>query len=98
MRTTRNPELDTLVPPAETSGAEPLSKELAAIKLKLARQGTALSRVQTDMETGFDEYSKGHYWTCFAVQKDVPTFKMIGKTDPPTSDVDLDSLLAPSEV
>lgn len=37
LRTTRNPELDGLVPAAETSGAEPLSKGLAAIKLRLVR-------------------------------------------------------------
>ncbi|KAL7814198.1 hypothetical protein V8C44DRAFT_326045 [Trichoderma aethiopicum] len=33
LRTTRNEELDLLVPPGETSGAEPLSKDLAKTKL-----------------------------------------------------------------
>lgn len=34
MRTIRNPELDKLIPPTETSSAEPLSKRLALIKLR----------------------------------------------------------------
>jgi hypothetical protein len=37
LRTTRNPELDALVPCAETSGAEPLSKHLEKTKLLLRR-------------------------------------------------------------
>ncbi|RGP68681.1 hypothetical protein FSPOR_5151 [Fusarium sporotrichioides] len=38
LRTTRNPELDTIVPSAETTGAEPLSKHLGNIRLVLRRQ------------------------------------------------------------
>lgn len=34
MRTTRDPELDKLIPPTEISSAEPLSKGLASIKLR----------------------------------------------------------------
>lgn len=97
MRTTRNPELDALVSPAETNGAEPLGKELAATKLKLVRRKATIPLVQTGIGTGFDEYSGGMSWTCFVVQEDVPSSKMGGRSDPPTSDVDLDSLLAPSE-
>lgn len=97
MRTTRNPELDTLVSPAETSGAEPLSKELAATKLKLVRRKVAIPLVQTGIGTGFDEYSGEMSWICFVVQEDIPSSKLGGRSDPPTSDVDLDSLLGPSE-
>lgn len=94
MRTTRNPDLDALVSPAESSGAEPLGKDLAAIKLKLVRRGTdgALSRLQTGVD------GNGHGWTCFAVQEDAPSLKMDKRINPTVSDIDLDSLLAPSEV
>ncbi|EYB28031.1 hypothetical protein FG05_35257 [Fusarium graminearum] len=39
LRTTRNPDLDTVIPTAETSGAEPLSKNLGNVRLTLRRQG-----------------------------------------------------------
>ncbi|GKU09518.1 unnamed protein product [Fusarium langsethiae] len=39
LRTTRNPDLDTVVPTAETSGAEPLPKHLGNVRLLLRRQG-----------------------------------------------------------
>jgi hypothetical protein len=42
VRTTRNPGLDAVVPNAETSGAEPLSKNIGKIRLKLRRQGKGL--------------------------------------------------------
>ncbi|KAJ4115368.1 hypothetical protein NW768_011220 [Fusarium equiseti] len=42
LRTTRNPELDAVVPSAETSGAEPLSKHLSNVRLVLRRQGNGL--------------------------------------------------------
>jgi hypothetical protein len=42
VRTTRNPGLDAVVPNAETSGAEPLSKNIRKIRLKLRRQGKGL--------------------------------------------------------
>ncbi|RFN48804.1 hypothetical protein FIE12Z_6859 [Fusarium flagelliforme] len=42
VRTTRNPELDAVVPSAETSGAEPLSKHLSCVRLVLRRNGKGL--------------------------------------------------------
>jgi len=39
LRTTRNPELDAVVPSAETSGAEPLSKHLSSVRLVLRHNG-----------------------------------------------------------
>ena len=42
LRTTRNPELDAIVPSAESSGAEPLSKHLSNVRLVLRRQGNSL--------------------------------------------------------
>ncbi|CEI63337.1 hypothetical protein FVEN_g132 [Fusarium venenatum] len=42
LRTTRNPDLDTVIPTAETSGAEPLSKNIGNIRLMLRRQGSGL--------------------------------------------------------
>ncbi|CAF3623873.1 hypothetical protein SNK05_007562 [Fusarium graminearum] len=42
LRTTRNHDLDTVVPTAETSGAEPLSKNLGNVRLILRRQGKDL--------------------------------------------------------
>lgn len=42
LRTTRNPELDAVVPSAETTGAEPLSKHLSNVRLVLRRQGNGL--------------------------------------------------------
>ena len=50
LRTTRNPELDAVVPSAETSGAEPLSKHLSNVRLVLRRQGDGL-------EGGGDQYT-----------------------------------------
>jgi hypothetical protein len=38
LRTTRNPELDTLVPAKDTQGAVPISKQLGGVKLVLERQ------------------------------------------------------------
>ncbi|KAM0229609.1 hypothetical protein ACHAPO_009873 [Fusarium lateritium] len=48
LRTTRNPDLDAVVPTAETSGAEPLAKNIGKIRLKLRRQGGTL---EGDCET-----------------------------------------------
>lgn len=42
VRTTRNSELDAVVPSAETSGAEPLSKHLSNVRLVLRRQDNGL--------------------------------------------------------
>ncbi|KAM0540054.1 hypothetical protein ACHAO7_011567 [Fusarium culmorum] len=42
LRTTRNPDLDTVIPAAETSGAEPLSKNLGNVRLTLRQQGDCL--------------------------------------------------------
>ncbi|KAF9771459.1 hypothetical protein IL306_010902 [Fusarium sp. DS 682] len=53
LRTTRNPDLDTIVPVAETSGAEPLSKDLGDVRLVLRRQGHEMEGVNNDMATRF---------------------------------------------
>ncbi|QPC71977.1 hypothetical protein HYE68_002729 [Fusarium pseudograminearum] len=42
LRTTRNHDLDTVVPSAETSGTEPLSKNLGNVRLILRRRGNGL--------------------------------------------------------
>ncbi|KAI6775993.1 hypothetical protein HG530_002751 [Fusarium avenaceum] len=42
LRTTRNPDLDAVIPATETSGAEPLSKNLGNVRLVLRRQGNGL--------------------------------------------------------
>ncbi|KAG6361328.1 hypothetical protein INS49_009553 [Diaporthe citri] len=104
IRTTRNPELDKLVPPAETSGAEPLSKGLAAIKLRLVRGKKPLSQGESDMEGDVDaENTSGGDWSCFAIPQDphdlesAPSLKWRGKAKTPASEVDVDSLLMPDE-
>jgi hypothetical protein len=53
LRTTRNPDLDTIIPTAETSGAEPLSKHLGNIRLVLRRQGRRLEEMDQEMVTLF---------------------------------------------
>ncbi|KAF5572748.1 hypothetical protein FPANT_12852 [Fusarium pseudoanthophilum] len=53
LRTTRNPDIDTIVPAAETSGAEPLSKQLGDTRLVLRRQGRRLEGMGEDMVTLF---------------------------------------------
>ncbi|TVY70853.1 hypothetical protein Focb16_v000107 [Fusarium oxysporum f. sp. cubense] len=53
LRTTRNPDIDTIVPAAETSGAEPLSKHLGDTRLVLRRQGRRLEGIDEDMVTLF---------------------------------------------
>lgn len=42
LRTTRNSDLDVVIPAAETSGAEPLSKNLGNVWLVLRQQGNGL--------------------------------------------------------
>lgn len=104
MRTTRNPELDRLLPPAETSGAEPLSKKLARIKLRLLRGKKPPSQAQCEEGGDVDtETTSDDEWTCFAVPEDghdlesAPYGEMSRKAKPPASDVDVDSLLMPGE-
>ncbi|KAF4501988.1 hypothetical protein FAGAP_1779 [Fusarium agapanthi] len=53
LRTTRNPDIDTIVPAAETSGAEPLSKQLGDTRLLLRRQGRRLEGIDEDIVTLF---------------------------------------------
>ncbi|ENH65708.1 hypothetical protein FOC1_g10001681 [Fusarium oxysporum f. sp. cubense race 1] len=53
LRTTRNPDIDAIVPAAETSGAEPLSKHLGDTRLVLRRQGRRLEGIGEDMVTLF---------------------------------------------
>lgn len=61
LRTTRNPELDLLVPPEETTGAEPLSKELASARVIIRQQqrrtadGETATRTFFAVDTGPDE-------------------------------------------
>ncbi|KAG5751776.1 hypothetical protein H9Q69_006083 [Fusarium xylarioides] len=58
LRTTRNPDIDTIVPAAETSGAEPLSKQLGDTRLVLRRQERRLEGMDEDMATLFAVDSK----------------------------------------
>ncbi|KAL5619769.1 hypothetical protein FOVSG1_001991 [Fusarium oxysporum f. sp. vasinfectum] len=53
LRTTRNPDIDTIIPAAETSGAEPLSRHLGDTRLVLRRQGCRLEGIDEDMVTLF---------------------------------------------
>ncbi|KAF4950753.1 hypothetical protein FSARC_13097 [Fusarium sarcochroum] len=53
LRTTRNPDLDTMVPAAETSGAEPLSNHLGNSRLVLRSQGRRLGGMEEDTVTFF---------------------------------------------
>ena len=50
LRTTRNPELDALVTSSDTSGAEPISKELAESKIMLQ---TRVNEVEGGERTAF---------------------------------------------
>lgn len=104
LRTTRNPELDKLVPPTETSGAEPLSKGLAAIKLQLVRGKKPCSPRESDMEGAVHlETTSGDDWSCFAIPEDehdlesAPSLKMRRKAKSPASELDVDSLLMPGD-
>lgn len=104
MRTTRNPDLDRLLPPAETSGAEPLSKELATIKLRLLRGKNPLLHAQGEMGGDVDtETTSDDEWSCFAILEDgndletAPSGAMSRKAKSPASDIDVDSLLMPGE-
>ena len=58
LRTTRNHELDAVVPFAETSGAEPLSKNIGNVRLLLRRQGRGLEDGGGDGATFFAVDSK----------------------------------------
>jgi hypothetical protein len=58
LRTTRNPDLDTIVPAAETTGAEPLSKQLSNVRLVLRRQGGGLESSGDEKVTYFAVESK----------------------------------------
>lgn len=105
MRTTRNPELDRLVPPAETSGAEPLSKALAAIKLRIVRRKIPLSQDEGYTEVDVDNQTTGGLdWSCFAIPEEAhdlesaPSSKMSRVAKRPASEIDIDSLLMPDEV
>ncbi|GKU07092.1 hypothetical protein FLAG1_08861 [Fusarium langsethiae] len=58
LRTTRNPDLDTIVPAAETTGAEPLSKHLSNVRLVLRRQEGGPERSDGEGVTFFATESK----------------------------------------
>ncbi|OBS23159.1 hypothetical protein FPOA_03715 [Fusarium poae] len=58
LRTTRNPDLDIIVPAAETTGAEPLSKQLSNVRLVLRRQGGGLESSDGEKVTYFAVESK----------------------------------------
>ncbi|KAJ3546933.1 hypothetical protein NM208_g1768 [Fusarium decemcellulare] len=53
LRTTRNPELDAMIPAAETSGANPLSNQLRNVRLSLRRQGLRAEGINEEMLTFF---------------------------------------------
>lgn len=53
LRTTRNPELDLLVPAEETTGAEPLPRQLAATRVVLRRQSRKTSEGDEAVWTSF---------------------------------------------
>lgn len=105
LRTTRNPQLDNLVSPAETSGSEPLSKPLATIKLRLVRGRKPLSQDQSrtygDVEI---ETTSVDDWSCFAASENANdpesalSLKLGKKTKSPASETDIDSLLMRDEV
>lgn len=104
MRTTRNPELDKLVPPGETSGAEPLSKELAGIRLRLVRGKIPLSQDESHMERDFDiDTTSGVDWSCFAIPEEAhdlesaPSSKLSRAVKSTASENDIDSLLMEDE-
>lgn len=104
MRTTRNPELDRLVPPAETSGAEPLSKGLAAIKLRLVRGKLPLSQHESYMGRVVDVQATGGLnRSCFAIPEEAPDLesapssKMSRTAEATASENDIDSLLMRDE-
>lgn len=104
VRTTRNPELDRLVSPAETSGAEPLSKELAAIKLRLVQGKKPIFQDRSDSEGEVDaETTSEDDWSCFAVSEDPSVLRLVPplrlkRKKPVASDSDLDSLLVPGDM
>ncbi|KAH7227133.1 uncharacterized protein BKA55DRAFT_599159 [Fusarium redolens] len=53
LRTTRNPDLDTMIPTAKTTGAEPLSRHVGDMRLVLRRQRRRLEGMDEDMVTLF---------------------------------------------
>lgn len=102
LRTTRNPELDRLVPPAETSSAEPLSKELSAVKLRLFQGKKPLLLGPDNMQGGVDiETISGHGSSCFIVPKDAhdldsaASLKITRNSRSSAFKIDVDSLLMP---
>ncbi|CAG1963029.1 unnamed protein product [Fusarium graminearum] len=58
LRTTRNPEIDKIIPVAETTGAEPLSKNLNNVRLVLRRQGGGPESGDDEKATFFTVDSK----------------------------------------
>lgn len=100
LRTTRNPELDKFVPPSETSGAEPLGKALATIKLRLVQGEKPLSQDQSHVEGDVDsETTNGDDWSYFAVSEDANdpesalSLRLGKRKKSPASETDIDSLL-----
>ncbi|UZP36867.1 hypothetical protein NXS19_004683 [Fusarium pseudograminearum] len=60
LRTTRNPDIDKIVPTAETTGAEPLSKHLSNVRLVLRRQEGGPESGDEGKATFFTVDSKSH--------------------------------------
>ncbi|PTD02245.1 hypothetical protein FCULG_00012106 [Fusarium culmorum] len=60
LRTTRNPDIDKIVPAAETTGAEPLSKHLSNVRLVLRRQDVGPEGGDDEKMTCFTVDSKTH--------------------------------------
>ncbi|QPC69321.1 hypothetical protein HYE68_000073 [Fusarium pseudograminearum] len=60
LRTTRNPDIDKIVPVAETTGAEPLPKHLSNVRLVLRRQEGRPESGDEEKATFFTVDSKSH--------------------------------------
>lgn len=102
LRTTRNPELDGLIPLTETHGAEPLSTKLAVTQLRLQRVGTPTSSPGSSIETEAYHERGSQGWTYFAVvgndsEVEVASSLKITRTRVIAEDDDIDSLLMRNE-
>ncbi|EKJ72312.1 hypothetical protein FPSE_07541 [Fusarium pseudograminearum CS3096] len=60
LRTTRNPDIDNIIPITESTGAEPLSKHLSNVRLVLQRQEGGPESGDDEKATFFTVDSKSH--------------------------------------
>lgn len=102
LRTTRNPELDGLISSAETSGAEPLPRQLANTKLRLLKGRKPAAMDGNDREVKDDLEVGGEGWTCFYVvgegsRSELKLVKGRKGKGPVGLDSDVDSLLIRGE-